>query len=65
MAACEKCWADAAFLAFNSNVDQATIYSGLVDNRTCSPAEQCGELHVVCVELSDGTESCRCGKVRR
>jgi hypothetical protein len=64
MPACEKCWSDAAFLAFNSNADQATIYASLVNEREktgnpCTPEQQCGELHVV-VEWADSEPMCRC-----
>ena len=64
MASCEKCWSDAGFLAFNSNVDQATIYRSLVEERAkeghvCTPAEQCGEMHLV-LEWQDSEPMCRC-----
>ena len=64
MAACEKCWSDAYFLAFNSNKSQAEIYGSLVEERekegrACSPAEQCGEMHLV-LEWKDSEPMCRC-----
>lgn len=67
MASCEKCWSDANFLAFNSNVDQATIYRSLIEERekegrVCTPEQQCGEMHLV-LDMKDGTRRCRCGKV--
>ena len=65
MATCEKCWSDARTEARLTSGDHVQIYHRLLDERSatpCSPAEQCGDLHIV-LEFVDGSRRCRCGKV--
>ncbi len=55
MAACERCWNDAKM--------RGLTYAFVVEERNesgevCTPKDQCGELHVLCV---DNDTKCRCG----
>lgn len=62
MAACEKCWADwRRRQMFQPDLN----YSDVVAEREllgplCTLAEQCGDVHVICVEVG-GVKQCRCG----
>ncbi len=63
MAACEKCWSDAYLHSAMRVTFQVDEYQRLVREReangiVCTPEEQCGDLHVLCV---DGDTRCRCG----
>lgn len=68
MPACEKCWRDSRNARYDGP-NSRTAYSDLVrrrdqEGKTCTPEEQCGELHVI--GYRDGEEAvCACGKNRR
>lgn len=64
MAACERCWREYQFRLL---MGCKTTYSAIVAERDrtggCTPEEQCGELHLVCVKDERGPR-CRCGLKR-
>lgn len=59
MAACEKCWAEYSFRVMcGERVEyQDVLREREAAGKGCTPAEQCGDLHVTI----DGR--CRCGHV--
>jgi hypothetical protein len=64
MAACERCWAE---FSRRSLYEGSLTYSEVVaqteaSGRVCTPAEQCGDLHIT-LEMKDGGKRCRCGMV--
>lgn len=63
MPACEKCWADAARYSYESGRDRVDIYRDLVEERDCTPEEQCGDMHLVLSWKDGRPDQCRCGKV--
>ncbi len=69
MPGCEKCWSEAGIRATSGSAwkTKTDHYHDILDEHkaagvTCTPEEQCGELHVI--ELG-GALRCRCGKVTR
>jgi len=62
MATCEKCWGDAYMKSIGSGIGQTEEYHKLIKENSCTPKEQCGEMHLV-LEFKNGEEKCRCGKV--
>lgn len=62
MPICCKCWKDAGCdEAFNRG-DRMDHYFRLLESRSCTPEEQCGDEHTI-VEWDDRPDQCRCGKV--
>lgn len=64
MAACEKCWRDAHR---GPQFSVAEEYERLIEARKdnpCTPAEQCGEMHIV-LEWTDSEPMCRCAHSAR
>ena len=64
MAACEKCWRDAASRErSDTSKTQGEHYRDLIHERQdspCTPEEQCGELHLI-FDWESGPPRCRCG----
>lgn len=56
MAACERCWSEARMRGIDYYEVMAEKQAP--GGRICTPEEQCGDLHVLCV---DGDTRCRCG----
>jgi hypothetical protein len=60
MAACERCWTDSRMRALTHD---GAYYAEMADKEArgivCTPEEQCGDLHVLCL---DNDTRCRCGK---
>jgi hypothetical protein len=62
MAACEACWAIYTARCFHqSHVTYSDVLAEFQGKHT--PAEMCGDLHVICRKTDDLTgEQCQCGK---
>lgn len=64
MPACERCWSEYQ-RRLHGGEHQLTYSEVVVErdrNGGCTPEEQCGEMHLLCVE---NDTVCRCGKNRR
>ena len=64
MAVCEKCWWDAYAEERDGKGAHYDAYVRLLRERDpgCSPADQCGDTHLV-LDMRDGGRRCRCGRV--
>lgn len=63
MTACERCWSDYRMRSlFEPNLTYSEVVAQNEAARgACSPAEQCGEMHLI-LEWKDGGRRCRCGE---
>ena len=65
MAACERCW---SLFRMREMHDPDLTYHDVVreeearNGGPCSPAQQCGQMHLV-LNWKDGGRRCRCGAV--
>jgi hypothetical protein len=66
MTACERCWAE--YRKRQALGEYDLVYSEVVSERDarggCSPEEQCGDVHLLCVKIAESPPRirCRCGK---
>ena len=70
MAGCERCWAEAGRrMMAEPGLSKTEHYHDILSGRdksgkSCTPAEQCGEAHVVLDNWADDrTPQCTCGKI--
>jgi len=60
MPGCQRCWWDAELISRSSVEERVDIYHKLIDERDCTPEQQCGDEHFV-LEWKDGSHHCVCG----
>ncbi len=60
MPGCERCWGDAYTSSQLRGTSQVDVYRALVNERDCTPEEQCGDAHIV-IPWMDGSWHCICG----